>query len=84
MTTLQARAGVGQKLVAPRAQAAGRLMMVAAINPHHGRHRLPFARQPRLAEVVFLFHNPILPKNYFGSIDVNQETAGALSSPGIL
>lgn len=31
------------------------LMMVAAINPHHRRHRFPFPRQAHASQVVFCF-----------------------------
>ena len=47
--------GVIQKLPAFRAKTFRRMMVAAAINPHHRRHSFPFARQPPARQVVFDF-----------------------------
>jgi hypothetical protein len=49
----QAHVRIGQELFAPGAQATGVEMMVAAVNPHHGRHGLAFARQTFASQVIF-------------------------------
>lgn len=52
---LQPHAGVVQELPAFRAKTFRRMMVVAAIYPHHRRHRFPFSRQAHASQVVFCF-----------------------------
>jgi len=49
----QPHAGVIQKLPAFSTQTFSRMMMFAAINPHHFRHRFPFPRQPPARRIIF-------------------------------
>jgi hypothetical protein len=67
--TFQPHFGVIQKLPAFRAKTFRRMMMVAAINLHHRRHRFPFAREAHACQVVLCLcgqSNQIRSGNQFG------------------
>ena len=69
MAAFQTHVGVVEKLFALHAPAVG-MMMVAAENLHHRRYRPPFARQPRLRQIIF--HEHSLAESEAARIDANQ------------
>jgi hypothetical protein len=52
----QSKTCIGEKLFAFAAKVPGGLMMIAAIDAHHGLHGIPFARQAFAGEIIPGFH----------------------------